>query len=217
MTVSIPPTPPRVYQLTGTSTVEKICRELPLSQPVKSLAALDPPPMVFLEALLVNGWIKDIFLFLAACLPKREAVGWACIAAWLGERPEPPPLVAATYRAVIDWLVTPNESNRLAAEEVAKKAPNEALGTMAAWAVFCSGENIARPDLPPVAPPRVLFPQTIANTVFLASRYGDPALIPQRERLFLRIGLDVVDKVNRGQLIVQPPIPEGQPKNKLGK
>ena len=177
--------------------VKEICRDLPLSDTAKGLASGGPTHLVYLEALLEKDCAKDAFLFMAGWLPRPEAVWWGCLCAWHVERPEPPPPIAATYQAVIGWLEQPSEQYRREADAAASAAPRDCLGAAVAKAVFYSEGSISLPGLPPVLPPHSLLAQVISNTVFLASRQGDSALTRQREVLFLRMGLEVLNRTNR--------------------
>ena len=182
---------------TDAPSVEEACRNLPLSDPARSLIAPEMTQLGYIGALLENGYFKDLFLFAAARLPKREAVWWGCLCAWHIERPDPPPALAAAYQAVVRWLEDPSEANRREAEAAAGAAPRQGLGTAIAQAVFYSEGSISPPGLPEVVPPRSLYIQVIANTVFLASRLADPVVTIERVRFFVRTGWEVLKGQNR--------------------
>lgn len=179
--------------------LQAICRDFPLSEPAKSLATGEPAPLAYLELLMDHGLFRDTFLLMAAWLPKREAVWWGCLCAWCADRPEPPPPVAAAYQAVVSWVLAPTEANRRAAEAAGRATGRKTLGAALAQAVLYSEGSISGPDLPPVLPPENLSAQVIANAVFHASLRGDRARKVERQRQFLRIGLQVIHGKSRWQ------------------
>lgn len=178
----------------------EFCRDLPLSDQARAIVAEDRPTVANLEALRAAGLIRDLFLLLVARLSKQEAIWWGCLCAWHAERPNPPPAVMAVYQAVFRWLHEPTDERRRETETAQKAAPAGALGTSLAQAVFFSGGSVLPPNLPEVLPPRTLPLQVLTNVAFIASRRGSPDETRACERLFLRMGLQVLDGQNRWEL-----------------
>lgn len=173
-----------------TATVESVCSRFELEADAQRLARSDVSPTEFVTALVASGQLRDALRFQAFRLPKRHAVWWAwrCISDRL---PEQNPAAAAALDAAHQWLVEPSED---AARKAGDAAESLGYGPAAAWvaaAAFWSGENIAPPVNPAVAPPEHLTGTAVSAAVLLGSIDGDPKRTMARQRAFL----DFADKI----------------------
>jgi len=116
--------------------------------------AAAPVEVVLEELAQAEAW-PDLLRVMAAALPVREGVWWACLAAedmmGGGEAAESPCLTAA--RA---WVYKPNDDTRAAAQKVAETADVADAADLCASAVaMCDGKlgpgDLAQYDAPPGA------------------------------------------------------------------
>lgn len=152
------------------------CDGLGLSDAARALLTEDADCDQFLDALLQQGLGNDAARFLAAWLPKAEAVGWgcACLTAAGAERLTPPQ--TAALRAAEAWSAEPTEENRRAAQHAA-----EALGgrTPAGWlahAAFWSEGSIGPPEAADVPAAPGMSARAVGMAVATAATWDrDPA------------------------------------------
>ncbi len=132
------PTLPRPARLAA-----DVAKALLLSDASKALLAPAHTPREFFDALRVHPPLaEDAIRFLAAALPKREAVWWAlgCVRSAF---PKPVPQAARAIAAADAWVKEPTEANRRACGEAASAADyGTAPGCLAA-AAFLSGGSLA--------------------------------------------------------------------------
>jgi hypothetical protein len=168
----------------------EIARPLTLSDQAKILLAPAATARQFFDALVGAALPEDAIRFLAAALPRREAVAWGytCVKAALPKTlPEP---AAKALAAVEAWLKDPSEANRRAAGAAAELAGyGTASGCLAAGA-FWSGGSLAPPNLPPVPPRDDLTGQAVAGALLLAAVTDLPTAAATRQK-FLAAGAEV--------------------------
>ncbi|WP_141521482.1 hypothetical protein [Novosphingobium sp. PC22D] len=120
-----------------------------------------------LEAGLASGSVEDGFaqlrergssneavFYLAAALPRFEAVRWGC--RFLDELSRTDRLSAPDQQAldsVQRWIGEPVEEFRRAALAASQRASEDSPERLIALAAFFSGGNVSAPDLHPVEPP----------------------------------------------------------------
>jgi hypothetical protein len=185
MTPAAPPTRPPARL------AAEVAKTLPLSDPAKQLLAPGQTPRQFFDALLAAALAEDAIRFLAAALPKREAVWWGCLCV-RDALPKPLPEPAAKALAAAEkWARDPSEANRRAAEAAAEVAGYGTPAGCLAAAAFWSGGSLAPPNLPPVPPRDDLTGQAVAGAVLLAA-VTDPAQADPTRQRFLALGQDVV-------------------------
>jgi hypothetical protein len=148
-------------------------------------------PLAYLEALASAGHFGDAAGFLAAALPKREAVWWACRCA--REAPGEPPSGDAelALRAAETWTVSPGEVNRRKAMGAAEKVGFGQPSGCAALAAFLSGGSLAPPTLKEVPSPGHACARAVAGSILLAASKAKPEAIAAIRRKFLNLGLAV--------------------------
>jgi hypothetical protein len=181
----------------GSTTVPKPTRVAsdvarPLSLSDKAVQLLTPTlsPRQFFESLVAVPLLDDAIRFLAAALPKREAVGWAvlCVKDALPKPLEPS---AAKALGVAEaWVKDPSEAHRQAAGAAADAAGyGTATGCLAA-AAFWSGGSLTPPHLAPVPPRDDLTGTAVTGAILLASASAISGPEPAKAK-FVAMGGDV--------------------------
>lgn len=168
-----------------------IARPLPLSDPARAALAPGLSARQFFDALAAADLAEDAVRFLAAALPKREAVWWGCVCA----RSAPPwvaadPIQLKALLAAEQWAKDPTEAHRRAAEAAAAAAgADTAPGCLAAAAFWAAG-SLTPAGQPPVPPRDDLTGQAVAGAVLLAAA-ADPRQAEAARRRFLGVGQQV--------------------------
>jgi hypothetical protein len=173
-------------------TAAEACSQIQLGAPARGLLRDGMAPRAFLDALLAAGHLPDALRFLAAALPKREAVWWACVCTRLVlDQTTPQPAVAALVAAET-WCYRPTEENRRAAHAAAEAATLEHPAALAAMGAFFSGGSIAPPHITtPVQPGPFHTARMVAGAVMLADVMREPERAPERQRTFLAKGAEI--------------------------
>jgi hypothetical protein len=181
----VPPSPPPARLATD------VARSVRLSEAALKLLAPALTPRQFFDALaVVPALADDAIRFLAAALPKREAVWWGvlCVKDALPKPVEPAAAKAVASAEV--WARDPSEANRRAAEAAANAAGyGTAAGSLAA-AAFWSGGSLNPPHLPPVPPKAELTGVAVAGAVLLASAAAPAGPAPAKAN-FVALGAQV--------------------------
>ncbi|HTU21194.1 MAG TPA: hypothetical protein VMG10_24285 [Gemmataceae bacterium] len=169
---------------------------LPLSETAQKLLRPDLTPGQYLAVLMEQRLYPDAIRFLASALPKREAVWWAC--GCIRAMPDPLDAPAAiALQAAEKWAADPSDENRRAAMPAAEAVGLAHPAGCIAAACFWSGGSLAPPDLPPVAPAAHLTAHVVTASLLLAAVRAEPVQAPEKQRQFLKLGLDVASGVNR--------------------
>ncbi len=174
-------------------TAREICGRYRLSKEAERWLRAELTPSQFIEKLVENQLYLDGVDFLAHGLPKQDAVWWACLSIRQVQGPELPPKELAALKAVVEWVLKPEEPNRLAAFAAGQAAGLDTPVGRAAIAVFGSGDSLAPPDLPKVAPQPYATARAVAGSIALASVQGDPNTIPERQRELMELGIAVAE------------------------
>jgi hypothetical protein len=172
------------------ATAAEACQGRTLSPEAAALLADGQTLRAYLDALAAAGHFSDAEVLLAHCLPRREAVWWACQCVRAATGPGPAPEVEAAIRAAETWAAAPGDLNRRRAYPVAEAVGFGHPAGGVALAAFFSGGSLAPPELPAVPPADHLTGDTVAAAVQIAA-LTDPARSPERHRSFLELGLDV--------------------------
>jgi hypothetical protein len=167
-----------------------VAKPLSLSEGAAKLLAPQMTPRQFFDALAaVPAFADDAVRFLAAALPKREAVWWGVLCA-KEALPKPDPAAAKAVAAAEAWVKEPSEANRRAAGAAAAAAGYGTPAGCLAAAAFWSGGSLNPPHLPPVPPKDDLTGTAIAGAVLLAS-VAAPAGPEAAKAKVLALGADV--------------------------
>lgn len=173
-----------------------VAKTVSLSDAAKALLTPTHTPRQFFEAVAAHPPLaEDAIRFLAAALPKREAVWWAlgCVRSAF---PKPSPEAAKAITSAEGWVKEPTEANRRACGDAASVADyGTAPGCLAA-AAFWSGGSIAPPHLGAV-PPRDDLTATAVSAAVLLAAVADVNRIPANHAKFVALGADIASGKSR--------------------
>jgi hypothetical protein len=174
----------------ATRLANEVARPLTLSERAVGLLTPTLTPRQYFDRLASVPLPDDAIRFLAAALPKREAVGWGllCLKELLVKPLEAP--AAKALAAAEAWVKDPSEANRQAAGAAAEAAGYGTPGGCLAAAAFWSGGSLAPPHLPPVPPRDDLTGSAVTGAIVLAAAQAEPGLEPAKAR-GLALGADV--------------------------
>jgi hypothetical protein len=175
----------------------------------EALALLQPQwtARQYLEALLSAGHLRDAIRYLAWALPRREAVWWACQCVSAAVPPEEGSPNAEALEAAQRWASSATEDHRRAAFAAGEAVNFETPAGLAALAAFWSGGSQAPPKLPAVLPAEHLCPNAVSNAVLLAGVLREPEKAEEKYRVFLGLGDEVAQGINRWK---EGPAPTGR-------
>lgn len=183
----MPPVPPPAKPV---RLAAEVAKPLSLTDGAAKLLAPALTPRQFFDALAaVPALADDAVRFLAAALPKREAVWWGALCV-RDAVPKPGPEAANAIAAAEAWARDPSEANRRAAEQAAGAAGYGTPPGCLAGAAFWSGGSLAPPNLPPVPPKDELTATAVAGAVLLAA-VAAPTGPEQAKARFLALGAEV--------------------------
>jgi hypothetical protein len=182
---SSPAAAPKPARLAG-----EVAGPLALTPAAMGLLTPTHTPRQYFDALVAADLAEDGIRFLAAALPKREAVWWAvqCFREACPRPGEP-----ATVRAIAAagaWARDPSEANRREAGAAADAAGHGTAAGCAAAAAFWSGGSLAPPHLQPVPPADDLTGKAVAGSLLLASILSPLGHVPALKR-FLAVGSEI--------------------------
>jgi len=173
------------------NTAAEVCVKYEQAAEIMPLLSEGMSPEDFLDKLVEEDRLKEASRFLAQALPKREAVWWACLCAREALPDGGDETVENLLQLAETWVRKPNDENRRLAMAAAEAAGFDGPASWAAVAAFWSGDSLAPPDLPAVAPSDELTGTAVAAATMLAAYAGDPGTAPDRFRRFLKNGMDV--------------------------
>lgn len=197
-------------------------RAASLSDDALALLAAGQTAKQFLDLLRRSGLLADAVKFLAAVLPKREAVWWASQCAKTAPPPAPPepvaPELAARHSqeqqhhktalvASEKWCSSPTDENRRAAFAAGEPAGPGTPAGATAMAVFFADGSLAPANVPPVPAPPQACASAVAGAVNLAAVRTEPERMVDKLQAFLDLGLAVDAGANRWPQSSEPPPP----------
>lgn len=147
----------------------------------------------YVNLLRDKAHFRDAVRFLAHWLPKRQAVWWACRCAHQALPPGAPTSVVDALRTAERWAREPSDENRRAALPAAEAAGLDTPAGCAAIAAFLSLGSMAPTDVPPVAPPPYAAAEAVSGAAMLAAVIREPHKAPEKYRLFLNLGIQVMN------------------------
>lgn len=160
-------------------------RHAELSAPAAACLAGCDVPSAALARLLAEGHTLDAVRLLAHALPRREAVWWACRCAAHTAPGDLPAAHRAARELAERWVRRQTDDLRRAAMDQAQRAGLDSPEAWAAVAAFWSGDSMAPPGQPKVAPAPHLAGTAAAGSVVLASVRRGAARQPARLDAFL--------------------------------
>ena len=171
------------------SSARQIAEEAKL--PRSAWPAEDVAPAAFFRTLREGGNEGAAIAYVAAALPKLEAIEWGLASLPPLEKQDPDYAARMLLRdSARRWLQEPDDENRRAIERLVETADREWPEALIGLAIFFSGGSIAPEDSTPVpADPRLLG-QLIAGTVQSVVASQGPASTALAEHL-----LDLGDRL----------------------
>ncbi|MGH6990554.1 MAG: DUF6931 family protein [Stellaceae bacterium] len=174
----------------------ELCDLVTISDEGLMLVRPDMAAAAFFDALGRKNLLLDAIRFLAAALPAREAVWWACVCAQETLPGDAAPALKAALVAAESWVYRPDEETRRAAKTAADAAGLHSAASWAAMAAFWSGGSIVAPETPAVEPHGRLLPAAAGGAVMLAGVQSEPQRADQHHRRFLAAGIDIANGGN---------------------
>lgn len=136
----------------------------------------DVAPRQFFESLRASDDPIQAIAYVAAALPKLEAIEWGLASLPAIERDDPDYAARMLLRdSARRWLQEPDDENRRAIERLVDTAQQSWPETLIGLAIFFSGGSIAPEDSMPVPPDPRLPGQLIAGTVQSVVAASGPA------------------------------------------
>lgn len=185
------------YKHVEIALAQDIAAKCELSDEVLPLMNAKTTAREFLESLIEASQFDDAIVFLAAALPKREAVWWACQCCGAQDASGLPPGDERAIEAAKQWVIEPSEENRRTAEDAANAGQFLTAPSCVALAAFLSGGSIAPPGGPEIAPGEHLTGHTVGCAVKFAATSGDAMKIDETKRRLLDLGIQIAEGDNR--------------------
>jgi hypothetical protein len=171
----------------------KIAEMIDLSDDAKLLLKNDTLTSSYLYQLIEQKMYVDAVRFLAAALPKREAVWWACLCNRdvLTESSKPTEQIAIELAEA--WVFKPTEENRVPTFLAAENATLQTSAGWVAMATFWSSGSISPVENTIVQPAEDLTAKAVSGSVMLAAVSGSPEKIEAYYSLFLKRGMSIAN------------------------
>jgi hypothetical protein len=148
-------------------------------------------PGAFLAALTQQQLLPDAVRFLAALLPKRTAVAWACRCV-RSIFPELAPPAAAAVKAAENWSGNPSEPNRRAAEKAANDAGMDSAPGLCAAAAFFSEGSMGPANVAPIPPADHISARLVAGALLMAAVASEPDKMLEKLSTFIGWGREKI-------------------------
>jgi hypothetical protein len=158
---------------------------------VLELLQPDMRPEAFMQRLSEAGKWTDAAMFMARCLPKREAVWWACVCAAGTQLLKKHEDEAVAHKVAEKWAFKPNDENRKTAFLQAQKSNTPSIGTMACLAAAFSDGKLELSEEQILEPDPAAFPKIISGIVLIAANdQGSDGFNTMLEQ-FIQQGIDI--------------------------
>lgn len=151
----------------------------------------DMRPENFLQTLSEAGKWTDAALFMARCLPRREAVWWACVCAGGTEMLKSLKDEVVALKVAEKWAFKPTEENRAAAFMQAQKSNTPSIGTMSCLAAAFSSGKLALGEEQSIEPDMSSFPKIIGGIVLIAANDKGSDRFNDLLEQFIQQGIDI--------------------------
>jgi hypothetical protein len=146
------------------SSARQIAQEANLSPEL--MPAEDATPAGYFRALRSDGDVMAALAYVAAALPKLEAIHWGLASLPAVDTSDPDFAARMLLRDTAQrWLAEPDDENRRAVERLVEQANRDWPETLIGLAIFFSGGSIAPEDSQPVPADPGLMGQLVAGAV----------------------------------------------------
>lgn len=184
---------------TQVSWLQQFCEHAKLGDEAKALLTDQFSTKEFIGYLVEKDLFKDALRMVAFLLPKREAIGWACLCVrHILPNPQEKPL-PDVHVAAERWVAAPSEENRWAAKQIADQEEPRSLSGLLALAVFLAGPTMAPPNVQAVPPPPHAASDIVANTVFLAGVIKQPEKAQEKYQVFMQKAMQLIARLQQPQ------------------
>lgn len=153
-------------------------------------------PEDYINRLIEKEYFADSIMFLAHCLPKREAIWWACLCAKVVTNKETKADDLASLTMAEKWVYEPDENKRRMCGTLAEKGQYKTAHNWAAAAVFWSGGSITKEDEPAIEPAPYLYAHAVSGAILNAVGMSDTDDIDEHYQQFIQHGLNIADGGN---------------------
>jgi hypothetical protein len=171
-----------------------ICRVGGMNKETSELAKEGQGALPFLEVLIAKERFPEAARFLAAGLPKREAIWWACKCIRLVSGEKIPSKSETAIQSAEKWAASPSEEGRRAAWTAGEAADFGTPAGCVALAVFLSEGSLAPPHVAAVPPGESLSAKAVAGALGLASVISEPEKAGEKFRKFFALGIEIAQK-----------------------
>jgi len=173
------------------TTAAEICSRFAAKKEALALLREGMSPEDFAAALMANKHYVTGIEFMAHALSPREAIWWGCLCLQHTCGDNLPPMEKEACRLTVQWVVQPTDWHRMAVLGPAQAAGPATVAGGLAMAVYQTGENVAPPNLPPMAPQPFAPAKAVASAIKMACTKADPAKIILTQRLLLELGITI--------------------------
>jgi len=183
----------RPFTLITAATAAEICARFNISKEALTLLREGMTPDQFVEALAAGKQYVTGIDFMAHALPAREAVWWGCLCLQHAYGDDLSPADKAACLAAVQWIVQPTDWHRAAVLAPAQAAGLASPAGGLAMAVYQTGENVAPPGAPPMAPQPFAPAKAVSGAIKLACTKANPVKIIETQRLYLELGMGMAE------------------------
>lgn len=155
------------------------------------LLQADMRPETYLQTLSDANMWTDAAQFMARCLPKREAVWWACVCAGGTEMLKNLKEEVIAHKVAEKWAFKPTEENRASAFMQAQKSNTPSIGTMACLAAAFSSGKLKLGEEQSLEPDTSAFPKIISGIVLIAASDQGSDKFNEVLEQFIQQGIDI--------------------------
>lgn len=181
------------------SPLQQFCEQAKVGDEAKVLLTDQFSTKEFIGLLVEKELFQDALRMVAYLLPRREAVGWACLCVrHVLPNPQEKPL-PAVQTAVERWVASPDEQARWAAKQAADAEDPKSLSGLLALAVFLAGPSMAPPNLQAVPPPPHAASEIVASVVFLAGVVKEPEKANEKYGVFMQKAMALIARMQQPQ------------------
>ena len=181
------------------SSLEQFCDQAKVGDEAKALLTDQYSTKEFISLLVEKELFADALRMVASLLPRREAIGWACLCLRHilpnpQEKPLPPVQVA-----VERWVAAPTEEARWAAKQMADTEEPKSLSGLLAMGVFLAGPSMAPPNVQAVPPPPHACSEIVAGVVILAGVSKEPEKAGVKYAAFMQKAMALIARMQQPQ------------------
>ena len=131
---------------------------------------------------------SDAITFVSHWMSLPQVIWWATLCIWERDRQRVDESLEQTIEHVVGWLQNPTDKQRRMVKEAGDSIDKREPAAMLCKAVFFSGGNISKPNLPAVNPPKFLYATFVAGAIHVVVAKSPPTEYASRSKQVLRYG-----------------------------